>query len=509
MLSVCTVTAGSAYAIDPTSPEILRGMMESAKSAALSYISGENFGFVGTSLSEYARLARELSDMGELQPYYADTAEALCDAYDYSPELYAVTGERKVFMGSDGYFAPGADAVRLNVTLDLAPVSDYLHLIPKTAEELCILVALDTPSERSMIDIAAGKKDDVLLRELRTVSRLEGQLYLTFCPGINLKNDSRTLHMSYIAAFRRIADMARRYAPNVSMVYSVGDRLDAGDDTVAKFYPGDPYVDVLGVEFIHGSESLNVSEERMAWELRDRYYDPVYSVCRIADTFKNVTGRDIPLMVTGCSFPWQGYNARDDWAFAMEEFYTVLPRLRGDLTAIFYGNTSNSFGVCNLRQNRTAAELYEKCISQSSVSAVPLASLSKIGIDGTAKVFPFTRRLFGTEAYDVYLDGNPTDGTVNFAEGEHTLEVYLYGSVFYSKLSYALSVKKNGTFAIELVSPEFDYNGNGILDFGDSELLSAYIAKWQVDLGGFSPDVNGDGLTNIRDISALEMLMMP
>ena len=507
LLSLCLTISGSAVASDSPTPDAIREQMNVAKSAALSYIKGAKYNFAHASLTEYAVCARTLADEGLLHPYYADTAESLRDAYDYNPTLYAVTDKSSVFMGSDGYFAKDANAVRLNVTLGYAPLTDYLHLIPQTSKELCILIALDVESERSMIKLAAGELDDSIVSDLRTMAKIEGRVYLAFCPAVNNKSDSRSLHMSYIAAFRHIAELARRYAPNVQTVYSIGDKTAAGDDTVSRFYPGDEFVDVFGVELTRISQSLHPTEEEQAWSHTGTYYDPVYSVVRLADDFAAATGRNIPLMVTGCSFPWDGYHAREDWAEAMEEFYTALPLLRPELVAIFYKNSSDSYGVCNLRQNKTAAELYEKCITLAE-SAMPLESLDSVTLGSTCRIIVHNRRLHASPA-EVYQNGSLTDGSITLTEGDHHLEVYLTGDYFYSKLEYILTVRRDGSISAEHVTPYYDYNGNGILDYGDSEMLSAYIAKWQVDMGGVSTDVNGDGKTNIRDLAALESQMFP
>lgn len=504
LLSLCLTISGSAVASDSPTPDTVREQMNVAKSAALSYLKGANYYFAYTSLGEYAALARTLADGGELHPYLADTAESLRDAYRYAPEIYAVTDESTVFMGSDGYFSKNANAVRLNVTLGYAPLEDYLHLIPQTSKELCILVALNAPTERSMIKLAAGELDESIIRDLRTMGRLEGRVYLSFCPAINNKSNSRSLHLSYIAAFRHIADLARRYAPNVQTVYSLGDKLTAGDNTVTRFYPGDSYVDVLGVELTLIPRSLHPTEEEQAWNGIGAYYDPVHAADSLAEDFAAATGRNIPLMVTGCSFPWDGYYAREDWESAMEEFYTTLPLLRPELVAIFYKNESNSYGVCNLRQNKTAAALYERCITLAE-SAVPLESVT----EGTGhRITVYNRRIFAS-ATEVYLNGKVTDGRITLTEGDNLLEVYVTGDYFYSKSAYTVTLSPSGTVTTAPIVPDFDYNGNGILDFGDSEMLSAYIAKWQVDMGGITTDVNGDGRTNIRDLSSLEQLITP
>ena len=76
-------------------------------------------------------------------------------------------------------------------------------------------------------------------------------------------------------------------------------------------------------------------------------------------------------------------------------------------------------------------------------------------------------------------------------------------------ISLNMYTDEGGAVVLEYIVPEYDYNGNGYLDFGDCDFLTAFISGWDIDLGDCPTDVNGDGATNLYDVTALGSLMLP
>ena len=333
----------------------------SLEKSARSYLKRGNYTYAYTALDEYASLSREMAEAGELHPYLADTARAMADYYRFEPEVLALYGSRRFFRGSDGYVSDTANAVRLDVPFTIANVEDFYHFIPNRTEEVGVLVSLNVNTEKEMISIASGGFEGKIAENMRQLSRIEGQVYLTFCPGVDAVKKSRTIHMSYKNAYITIAEAARRYAPNVQLVYSVSDVPVPGEDTVSRFYPGDEYVDVFGVEVSSAFRADPfATEEELYWYRRGEFYDPVWSVQVMEEKFRLATGRECPLMVTGVSFPWDGRNSIDDYGEQMRGFYEKLPEVCPALVGIFYSGKSSSDAMCNLRSNPEAARIYEE-----------------------------------------------------------------------------------------------------------------------------------------------------
>ena len=498
--------------------------MKASRSRAESYEINGNYGMAFEELCEYAEICSVLADAGEISAADADIAEGWRDSLKFTPELYISDSSKKgVFFGGDGKYIDGASAVKLSIPFGAADVSGYTSMIPPCSEELGILVSFDIWGGESMLrSIAFGGQDEYLIESLRVISRMEGRIYLSFCPSINTWKSTRTVAQSFINAYRYVADFVRRYAPNVSMVFTLGDVLDPGEDTVLKFYPGDGYVDVFGVELCHTYNKSEDPSAKAAYDCRGSYYDPVFSAARMTEAFAEVAGRaDTPVIIESCSFPWEGTAAVEDWAFEMERFYNLIPAVCPTLEAVFYSNESSSAGVCNLRQNSEAEELYEKCLSlpwyvnyssdAANCGAVSIEKVSYIAPGETAYMVLYCGGKFDGTEYRIFLDGTEigSDGAV-ISPGERNIIAYVTDNKYTAVLEYNVSFADDGTFTAKAVPAQlYDYNGNGILDFGDSELLLAYIAEWDVYLNGFDPDVDGDGKVNISDVKALNLKMIP
>lgn len=503
----------------------LLSQAETAKEMAEYYETGKNYSFVWNELCKYAELTETLAEAGDISEKDANIAAVWRDHYEFSPELYITDFSKdEIFFGSDGTHLAGSSAVKISVPFEMGYVSDYYSLIPASTDELCVLVSLDvTTGESTLRNIAFGNKDNYITKNLRQMSLIEGRVYLSFCPSPNTLSETRTIANSFILAYQRIATLARRYAPNVELVFTLGDIRDAGTNTFERFYPGDEYVDVFGIEVCHTYNKSDYPSPEAAFDCRGEYYDPLLSVMQMLAEAEEVVGEGgLPIIIEGSSFPWTGSASVTDWEAEMERFYSLIPAICPNLKAVFYSNASSSAGICNLHQNKTAAALYEQCAKlpgyvyyegrDSTGGWTAASELTKITPDKQVCLELYLSGMFSGAEYKLFLDGTElTDGKASFSAGEHTLEIYVTESYCSAKIVYTVLVSENGDFSMTHVSalPEYDINGNGILDFADSELLNAYIAHWDIDLSGYDLDINGDGTVNLWDTLKLLTLMKP
>lgn len=485
--------------------------MEYYKSQAYSYESSGNITFAEMALENYASIASELAESGLVSRSEAELAAAHRDILRFDPHIYVKdsSANRKVFAGSDGYYSENASAVKLCVPYDTANTEDFYHLIPNTSKELCVLVTFELSSESSMRKIGFGKDDAKLIENLRQLSLIKGRVHLAFCPNVNSMRRTRTLAKSYISAYRHTAELARRYAPNVQLVYSVGDVLIPGEDTLSLFYPGDEYVDVLGIELCHTYSKSYMPSSEAAYDRRGEYYDPVYSVKRMTDEFYRLCGReDIPVMVTGCSFPWDGKAQVSDYAEQMERFWRLIPLVCPSLTAVFYSNASSSFGICNLRQNDDARRLYEECLTLPPYNGslfIPLENSTEFDKDTRLELYCGGKF---SEEFEVWLNGEPVSADTELLSAG-SLTVYMTGQTNPAKLEYTLTLSDGDRLIATQIVPEYDFNKNGYLDFGDVGMILAHIAGWDIGADGENFDINGDGRVNLSDSNALKIMLAP
>ena len=117
-------------------------------------------------------------------------------------------------------------------------------------------------------------------------------------------------------------------------------------------------------------------------------------------------------------------------------------------------------------------------------------------------------------AYPTYvIDGQRSGGAVSDAvlltDGDHSITVYLRDSgVTAARIDGTITVK-DGSVSVAYASPDFDYNRNGILDFGDTQRILEKYAKVDDRTNGISCDVNGDGKFTMSDVLALMRMISP
>ncbi|OOY13069.1 MAG: beta-mannosidase [Rhodobacteraceae bacterium] len=69
----------------------------------------------------------------------------------------------------------------------------------------------------------------------------------------------------YISAYRRMTDLAKQYAPDISLMWS-----PLGDENMADYYPGDEYADIIGLT-VFGLQAWDKAKYG-----RDRTFDDIF-----------------------------------------------------------------------------------------------------------------------------------------------------------------------------------------------------------------------------------------
>ncbi|WP_216855202.1 stalk domain-containing protein [Paenibacillus alba] len=134
----------------------------------------------------------------------------------------------------------------------------------------------------------------------------------------------------YIAKFRMLHDVFAEEASNVAMVWSPGD-VPAND--IDPYYPGDAYVDWVGVSlYIEPYENGDPSLPSML---------PTSSVERLTRLYNTYSDRK-PLMLSETGVPHYSHAAQEDfteWAkLNLQRLYEIMPYKYPRLKAITYFN---------------------------------------------------------------------------------------------------------------------------------------------------------------------------
>lgn len=162
----------------------------------------------------------------------------------------------------------------------------------------------------------------------------------------------------YIEKFRMVADIFHTYAPSVAMVWAPNFYPA---DTIDLYYPGDEYVDYVGLsvyqEFDPNNDPLEQGVDRGRWsDVLDQVYD----------TYSN--RKPIIISESGCSTisVWAGADITDFAVRQMENFYTYIPIKYPNLKMAVLFTASDSGGrQFRLENKPQMLEAYLKGISTS------------------------------------------------------------------------------------------------------------------------------------------------
>jgi hypothetical protein len=180
-------------------------------------------------------------------------------------------------------------------------------------------------------------KDDAYVRQWARDAKASGiPIFLRFASemngdwtvwgGLGLKD-------KHIEKFRLISRIMKEEAPNVAMVWSPGD---VPKFTMSSFYPGDEYVDWVGVSLYSEPYGNGDPAEKDSMGL-----SPVE---RLDEIYKLYADRK-PIMIseTGVAHLTHADNkSHSDWAVMnLDRLYSVMPKKYPRLKAITYFNTDN------------------------------------------------------------------------------------------------------------------------------------------------------------------------
>lgn len=159
----------------------------------------------------------------------------------------------------------------------------------------------------------------------------------------------------YKQKFRLVADVFHRYAPSVPVVWSPNFYPE---DTMELYYPGDEYVDYVGISAykVHQVETdpLKLGVDRSA------YSDVMERLVRLYGDRK-------PIIVSEGAASYMDYDTMGDITpFAvkqLKEFYAYLPIRYPQVKMVFYFDADRERWKFSLSDNAQVLEAYKQAIS--------------------------------------------------------------------------------------------------------------------------------------------------
>ncbi|TXK84103.1 stalk domain-containing protein [Paenibacillus sp. N3.4] len=297
----------------------------------------------------------------------------------------------------------------------------------------------------------------------------------------------------YIEKFRMLHDVFAAEAPNIAMVWSPGD-VPAND--IDPYYPGDAYVDWVGVSlYIEPYENGDPSLPSMV---------ATSNVERLTRLYNTYSDRK-PLMLSETGVPHYAHGAGEDfteWAkLNLQCLYEIMPYKYPRLKAITYFNVDqkmeNAKNDYSLSSSSEIQSYYSKLIdnpyllSTVSDSAKPSNGKGYVPVDANHQAFTKQTKLIPfVKIPEVYIG---------------KIEYVLNGRLVASQtdLPYGLALKAGEVPEGSVIQIRV-YNQSGkqvaVRTFGLSSQVSVQIDEADVSFEQAPVIVNGVTLTPLRAI---------
>ncbi len=299
--------------------------------------------------------------------------------FNIGPEVYALTSNKDTipyygelnepeigtYVGLCGTYNDGLQSgYLLYVQYGNDGFSDYEHYLPKTDDVYYLTAAWNSENEddQDLRDVVNGKTDDYMISELKYLEGLakdkpnvrillrilaEQNVWkpLNACGSDRVKIEE--FAELYISAYKHIAEAARKYAPSVALVFSpvdYGQWYTTPDD----FYPGDEYVDWVGMStyYNRSSQETNKVGDKGDKNLARGLYN--LPIIRTAEIMELAEKHSKPVLISECGFSYRSSDGLQNEAYAAEKmrnFYTyinvVYPQVK--LVNYFNANITNCY----------------------------------------------------------------------------------------------------------------------------------------------------------------------
>lgn len=281
---------------------------------------------------------------------------------------------------------------------------------------------------------------------------------------------------TYIQAFRKIATEAKKYS-NIAVVFSPNDVSNRTVD-YDTYYPGDEYVDWIGVSTYKNGGSLYNSAYTYSNQgyANDAYYcsgiygdDPLIvleDLAAFAEAHKK------PMMISECGFGYyQKSTGTERNAEALEQFnkfYSYLPMVYPQVKAVFLFDVENDFATSdfhyNIASNSALSSAYHAMVSDGA-----FLQWGETSGDGYTRLSTVNEKLStlslatyasfpgqGTTTCQYYIDGALQYTTSqepfayelpvsNLTPGAHTITIKASQGAFNDSIDRTIFVGNDGT----------------------------------------------------------------
>ena len=393
----------------------------------------------------------------------------------------------------------------------------YVELETETAPDFDYIIdPLDTGSGLIQINlnflyqgdtarkVPTGAYDDSLRATLTYLNSLRTPVIMRVGAEMDIWETWTVTPSEYIAAFRYIADMTRSLAPRVELVWSPNYTC-RWNETVDLYYPGDQYVDWVGLSLYFNYDSTtSTALDWMEYAHLQRFADPVENARRLVEFARE---HDKPVAVTEGGAIKNGTQGESYAVRQAAKLYSTLTMVYPEVKSIVYfdrlqdGNDYRMAGAV-LSAVQSAVASNPSLIRPGQTTAgtyIPLDQFSE-QTNGKLVLGAYARTYYNFNiSASYYLDGanvaNPTSApnqyvldTASLTPGSHTLRVtFRDGYGWTDSREYRLVKAADGTVTVRAGAEAF---GDIASHWGRSFITTVSDAGLMAGVGGgnFGPD---------------------
>ncbi|MBC7766028.1 MAG: hypothetical protein H7Y41_06035 [Hyphomonadaceae bacterium] len=359
------------------------------------------------------------------------------------------------------------------------------NLKEATQKGIAVEVALNVTREGSELAEILTKSDYIisLLKVIEGYNKTP--VYLRFGAEMNLWVDQAKPN-EFIDAFRLVATLAKKHTTNVAMVWSVG-QASAWHVNMNDYYPGDEYVDWVGVSAYMQKYFLGRNDWKDDETLNEVLFltgkgaDPVMALTEVISLYGN--RKPIMLAESGVSHYIRPLK-EDTTAWAtnyLKKMYYEVPMVYPQVKLIAYFDREILYETDDyaLSNNKTIASLYQDLVRQPSFIQKAYTNIPKISYQKAENIINLSQPKTTFYAYahafgrdnvtinyylnDQWIAGKselPYASELDFAkysEGSHglTVKAESNGTVFAQK-KYTVQIVKGITVLVNQKPVQFD-----------------------------------------------------
>lgn len=344
-----------------------------------------------------------------------------------------------------------------------------------------IEVAWNFPKEGNQLDdIISGKNDTYIRESMEYLASSKATFLLRIGAEMNCWTTMPDAS-KFKAAFIRIADIAYSTGANIATVFSPND-VSYWGKTYTDYYPGDSYVDWIGVSTYYHASPATSSYTLDAYYNRGAYSnDPLTAISELVEIFPNK-----PMVISECGFSFN--NGTDTTNLAVDrltKFYTYLPMVYPQVKAVFYFDQNSDSYHYKFADNATVANRYKSIVANNPYLSLP-RDTAAIGYTRLSTICEKTDKL-NIYTYAIFPNGETTscvyrlDGNTVKTTSESVLSL----SLPVSDLSvgwHTLTANVTSGNISRVVARKFYVNEDGVVqgsnDSGTGRYSDVPVSEW-------------------------------